>query len=380
MRRISLTVGLAMLAMGASASPPRERLNATLQDLQASKQTATALQQKAAVSQRQLEEMQQHAAELAERLQVSERRVSKQEAALAATNEKLAATEKMFDSRKQDYARTVMNLLRLREVPATALFTSPEDIQALMRAASVLQNTNAALAAQAAQLRQTMSSLRRLRAQANTDTAATRAQQLSLRAEQEKLNSELAKRQRAQAQLNADQHAAEAKVADLSRQSTNLQELIGKIEEDRQSRPATTKPDRRPAMAATLGSLRAPVVGTLVHRFGEHKTANETWRGVLMRTRARATVVAPADGEIVFTGPFRDYGNMVLIKHKGGIITLVAGLGQVKANLNQVVLRGEPVGAMPDDGQPEAYIELRDRESKPIDPSNGFANLDHDPA
>ena len=113
-----------------------------------------------------------------------------------------------------------------------------------------------------------------------------------------------------------------------------------------------------------------------MHRFGEHKNANENWRGVVVRTRAKATVVAPADGEVVFTGPFRDYGTMVLIKHRSGLISLIAGLGEVRASLNQQVLRGEPVGTMPASVNPEAYIELRDRDSKPIDPGGGFANLD----
>ena len=89
---------------------------------------------------------------------------------------------------------------------------------------------------------------------------------------------------------------------------------------------------------------------------------------MVFKARPNATVVAPYDGEIAFTGPFRDYGNMVLVKHKSGLISLIAGLGEVRANLGQKLLKGEPLGSMPNAPAPQAYIELRDRTAKPIDP------------
>ena len=96
---------------------------------------------------------------------------------------------------------------------------------------------------------------------------------------------------------------------------------------------------------------------------------------MVFKGRANATVVAPFDGEVVFTGPFRDYGNMVLIKHKNGYISLIAGLGKVDTGLNQTASRGEPIGTMPASGNGEAYVELRDADAKPIDPSDWFANV-----
>ncbi|MFM9889117.1 MAG: murein hydrolase activator EnvC family protein [Rickettsiales bacterium] len=377
MRKRAAALVLMLAALPAlAASPPREQLNTTLETLESRKHEAAQLQQKAALNQQQLAETQQRAASLAERLQVSERRVSKQEDALADTTRKLADTQAQFDTRKQEYAATVVNLLRMHAVPPTAVFTDTRDIHALMQAASVLQNTNGALAKQALKLKAQMQQLRDLRREASTREASTRTERAALQLEQQKLAQEVKLRQQAQAKLSADQAEAEAAVATLSRESANLQELIGKLEEERKSRPTPAKPARKPTGTTSAGGLRAAVAGEITHRFGEHKNANENWRGVVVRTRAKATVVSPADGEIVFTGPFRDYGTMVLIKHRSGLISLIAGLGEVRASLNQQVLRGEPVGTMPEGRAPEAYIELRDRDSKPIDPGGGFANLD----
>ena len=66
---------------------------------------------------------------------------------------------------------------------------------------------------------------------------------------------------------------------------------------------------------------------------------------------------------------------MVLIKHQNGFISLIAGLGKLKTSLNQSVIRGEPIAVMTGDKDPEAYVELRDSDAKPIDPGDWFANV-----
>jgi septal ring factor EnvC (AmiA/AmiB activator) len=95
---------------------------------------------------------------------------------------------------------------------------------------------------------------------------------------------------------------------------------------------------------------------------------------LVWQARAAATVVAPAGGEVVFTGPFRDYGRMVLIKHGNNKISLLAGLGRISVSLNQAVGKGEPLGAMGESRINNLYYELREG-SKPIDPAGWFANL-----
>jgi len=73
---------------------------------------------------------------------------------------------------------------------------------------------------------------------------------------------------------------------------------------------------------------------------------------------------------VVFAGEFRGYGEILIIQHSEGYHTLLSGLSRIDAVTGQLVLAGEPVGAM---GQseggngPELYVELR-RNGRPIDP------------
>ncbi len=376
MRTRSLILAAAFFALSAQAEPaPREQLNTTLKDLARSKETEIELKKRLAAAEREMETMRTRATNLAEALQASEARVTHQEEALAKANAAYAQKRHEFEERKAEYATTVLSMLRMRTLPATSFASSREDNAQLLRTASVLQKTNTAIAAKAARLKADMDDVKQLQGIAKARDASTRSEQAKLKTEREKLARELTERQKVQAKLTADHARAEAKVLALSRSSKSLQELIGKLAEEEKSPLAPKSTAKLRDFGSKKGSLKTPVGGTILHRFGEKQDANGTYRGMVFKTRANATVVAPYDGEIVFTGPFRDYGKMVLIKHKNGFISLIAGLGKISANLNQAAIRGEPIGTMPDAGDLEAYIELRDPSAKPIDPADWFANV-----
>ncbi|MDA0662173.1 MAG: peptidoglycan DD-metalloendopeptidase family protein [Proteobacteria bacterium] len=117
------------------------------------------------------------------------------------------------------------------------------------------------------------------------------------------------------------------------------------------------------------GSVTLPVAGQIVGRYGESLEFGDTARGVRLEARPLAQVVAPFDGKVVFAGPFRNYGQILIIEHRGGYHTLLAGLGRIDSIAGQWVLAGEPIGAMGtrNSGQPTLYLELR-RNGQPINP------------
>lgn len=379
MRTRSWLIFVAMWASIAHAQAPQQKLDSTLENLAKSKENEAAIRRRLAETERELEAMRERAATLAEQLQKTERRVDSEEDALARVNAEYAEKRREFERRKHDYAVTVVTLLRMRNMPTTALFSSSEDTQTMLRTASVLEKTNEAVAAKAARLRTDMTQMKALQTSAKTRDERTKAEKAKLADEQKKLERELNARQKLQARLSADQLRESAKVAELSLASKSLQELIGKLDANQKEKAKDKSAPKQTAKLRSFdgkkGSARAPVSGDVIHRFGDKQNDNGTYRGMVFKARAGATVVAPFDGEVVFTGPFRDYGNMVLIKHKNGFISLIAGLGKVNASLNQAAIRGEPIGTMPQNGKTEAYVELRDSSAKPIDPADWFANV-----
>lgn len=378
-KRILLLLLTALFCPVARAQAPQQTLETTLKNLAQSKTEEAALQKKLHSVQREFEALQRRSAEIAARLQDTEQRVSNEENALAGANTRLGMKQREFEARKSDYTATVLSMLKMRQLPITALAANEEDTAQLMRTARVMQHTHLAIARKASALRRDLAQLKDLRSDANSRRTRTERETATLHAEQAKLEAALSERQRLQNDIKADHAKAEARVAQLSKESESLQALLGKLEkEGKKNAPppsARVRPKAPEKFENAKGSLKLPVGGEILHRYGETKNGAEHYRGLTIRARTNATVTTPADGEVVFTGAFRDYGNMLLIKHDNNYITLVAGLGKITATLGQNVIQGEPVGTMPTSASPLAYLELRDANAKPIDPALWFTKV-----
>ncbi|HBF60983.1 MAG TPA: peptidase M23, partial [Methyloceanibacter sp.] len=155
-------------------------------------------------------------------------------------------------------------------------------------------------------------------------------------------------------------------------------------------KPESTKvafanPDRlKPAMSFddAKGSLRLPAQGRRTQGFGDTDAEGAALQGVSLRTRAEARVTSPADGWVVYSGPFRSYGQLLIINAGGGYHILLAGMSRIDVSLGQFVLAGEPIAVMGNaiapgnrgdqNSRPVLYVEFR-KDGQPIDPGPWWA-------
>ena len=111
-----------------------------------------------------------------------------------------------------------------------------------------------------------------------------------------------------------------------------------------------------------------------------------TEKGLSVASRAGAQVTAPCDGWVVYAGPFRSYGQLLILNAGGGYHVLLAGMERISVDLGQFVLTGEPVAIMgggpqsaaavaTGSNQPILYIEFR-KDGAPVDPSPWWAAND----
>ncbi len=104
----------------------------------------------------------------------------------------------------------------------------------------------------------------------------------------------------------------------------------------------------------------------------------------MVKTQSGAIVTAPAGGVVLYAGPFRSYGQLLILNAGNGYHVVLAGLDKISVTLGQSVVSGEPIGAMGEarlasvaafgdaGGEPELYIEFR-KDGKPIDPAPWWA-------
>ena len=175
-------------------------------------------------------------------------------------------------------------------------------------------------------------------------------------------------------QTQAERAAERLRMCDLATQAGDLRELIGRLNEEENAGLALPPVASR-SFAEARGQVPLPVQGTVILRFGALDEVGTPARGLTVATRQEARVVAPFEGRIVFAGPFRSYGLLLIIAHGEGYHTLIAGLSRIDAQVGQWLLSGEPVGVAGggDANQSTVYVELR-QDGNPINPSPWFAD------
>ena len=129
-----------------------------------------------------------------------------------------------------------------------------------------------------------------------------------------------------------------------------------------------------------------------IKEFGVPDSLGGTEKGISIATRAAAQVTAPCDAWVVYAGPFRNYGQVLILNAGGGYHVVLAGMDRISVNVGQFVLTGEPVAVMmvalratvrkrrqPSYGKlasssdkPVLYVEFR-KDGTPIDPSPWWA-------
>lgn len=119
------------------------------------------------------------------------------------------------------------------------------------------------------------------------------------------------------------------------------------------------------------GKLRLPVAGELINRFGSPRVdTGLKWSGVFIRSAAGQPVKAVASGRVVYAGWLRGFGNVLIIDHGAGYMSLYGGGEALRAHVDQTVERGAIVASTGNTGgmdESGLYFELR-YQGKPFDP------------
>lgn len=304
-----------------------------------------------------------------------------------------------LESRREILAQLLSSLQRLGAKPPPALAVHPEDALGAVRSALLISalmpeihRETEALAADLAELDAIKNEIAKERGDLTVDLAARAEDQIRLSL---LIDEKQRSRQRQQGALNEEQERAQA----LARDADSLRGLIKALEEDvalaarAAERAARARAETPPSatdfgrlspairFADAKGQLPLPARGVILTEFGDlDRATGDLAEGITLATRSGARIVSPADGRVAYAGPFRRYGDVLILDAGDDYHLLIAGIGRLDVVLGQFVLSGEPIGEMGDrrlasaanvsleSSQPTLYIELREK-GTPVDPS-----------
>jgi murein hydrolase activator len=241
----------------------------------------------------------------------------------------------------------------------------------------------------------------------NTKTAAALQEVAELKAKQEAEKKELEQQKQEKSKvvksLSKEISAQRSEIKKLARDEKNLSNLVERlakiiskkvkktkkkkaisVDDADDDKPSDNKPevvasnDETPSsdyaginFSALKGKLRLPTRGELMNRFGAKRDdTGISWKGLFIRATEGSDVKTVATGRVVFADWMRGFGNLIIVDHGSGYMSLYGNNQAVLKNVGDEVAAGDAIAAVGNSGGNESngvYYELR-RNSQPFDP------------
>jgi septal ring factor EnvC (AmiA/AmiB activator) len=345
--------------------------------------------------------------ETAARLRGTEARIAASEERLQDLDERERLIRTSLEERRTVIAEVLAALQRIGRHPPPALLVQPEEALRSLRSAIMLGAVLPELRLEAQALAADLAELARVRGEIRAEREAAARDLAALVEDRRRMTLLVEERQRRQTEAARALEGERERIATLGRQAETLKELIARLEKEIARAAEAARDlgasDRRAAalkdlngdwgrlgpaveFAAAKGALRLPVNGVRIREFGASNGLGGSEKGLSIATRPSAQVTAPCDGWVVYAGPFRSYGQLLILNAGGGYHVLLAGMERISVALGQFVLAGEPVAVMgggpqvaarvtSGTSQPVLYIEFR-KDGTPVDPSPWWARTE----
>ena len=375
----------------AAAGPAETRaaLREALAEGRAAETRSQMLERAAASATDAAERTAREAAALAARVQQAEAGIAAAEARLAIATREQAVLREELGREQQPVVHLTAALQQFSRRPVALSVLRPGSIDEAVYLRAMLDSAVPQIQARTAGLRVRLAQRRRLREEALAATQSLRAEEARLTERQQALAA-LESRQRLASREAGGAAAREAERAlALAEQARDLDALVGELDragETRARLAALPGPVMRPARPeeARLASLPEPalqeaaasappapyllpVTGRTITGFGARQgSGTGTSTGLTLAPRPGAQVVAPAAGRVAFAGPYRGYGRIVIVEHRGGWTSLVTGLARADVAVGEQLVAGAPLGIAGQSG-PSVTLELR-RDGEPVNP------------
>ena len=296
--------------------------------------------------------------------------IEQQHVQLAATSTALVEERRLLNeliTRKQDLHAETLGARESAASNAERLAAEAKNLRDLLARLEEQSRLRALSEARARVAEQARTQAERETRRAQKDLAAQRAQK---QAQRDSVPPELADEQEFEATTSLAGDGAQP-----GQRAQGEGPAVAALTPDALQRPDNV---RAFPQGAAIPLLIMPVRGQLVVAYGQRAIGAESAsKGISIATRAQAQVVAPYDGQVVYAGAFRGYGQILIIEHGGRYHTLLAGLERIDAVTGQWILAGEPIGIVggPQERSPELYLELR-HAGQPVNPLPWLATTD----
>jgi len=377
--RITILALIAAIAGAAAAAPGLDDQRAALlsakDEAARAEAHAAALMQAADAAQSEAAKARAKAAALGEEVKAAQADVAAAGARIGLIAALQADQRRHIEQKQQPILRLVAALGTMARRPPALAIAQPGSVSDIVHVRLLLQDTLPVIAARTAGLRAELARSSQLRADAERAAQALDQSQKLLKQRQQayaSLESTALRRSQRLADQAADEQeralglGEEARdIADRMRVTQAAGVVRARLADLPDPMPRPPGPDDGVPPHEGRPRYVLPVSGSVETGFGEVFDSGVTSRGLTVASAPGAVVRAPARGRVAYAGPFRSYGDIVIVDHGGGWTTTVTGLAALAVKAGDAVRQGDPLGRA-GAAKPRVTAELR-RGGDPID-------------
>ncbi|MFZ0107232.1 MAG: peptidoglycan DD-metalloendopeptidase family protein [Thiobacillus sp.] len=385
-------------------------------EVESKKSELDALKQRLQSLQREFRAAEEHRTEAADELRQSERSISeamrqlreleqeqrRANAELTALQEASAATEKRIEQQQASLSEAIRASHQRGQSDALKLMLSGRDPNQTARDLRYLASLSRAQLELIESLKTDLAKLEQLKTEASNKSAVLAELREARLKEQKKLQSERTEREKLLTKLSAQIKKQRSEIATLKRDEQRMTQLVERLSRlvaekaarEKAAREKAAKSAKAPAKSATRsplgvntrtpepfqtdkpfsrlkGSLSLPVKGELMNRYGApREEGGVSWKGLFIRAAEGSVVKAIAAGQVVFSEWLRGFGNLIIVDHGEGYMSLYSNNESLYKQVGDPVQPGDAIASVGNSGgQSDSglYFEMR-HQSRPINP------------
>ena len=316
------------------------------------------------------------AAAVAARIQAAEADITAAETRIRIIEKRRAEQRARLAERQAPIVKLTAALQTMARRPPALALVQPGSMDDVVHVRSLLATTLPVIRERTAAIREEIARGEALRREAELAVASLLRGQEELRRQRTQL-AQLEARERGRSVTLAETALTESdRALAFGEEARDIGERIGSRQYEARVRrgleslpgpllrPGPATQTQSGSDAPRLAGYRLPIEGRVLTGTGELSDAGVHARGLVLEAAPRSSVVSPAAGRVVHAGPFRSYGQIVIIDHGGGWTSLVTNLAERSVEVGSELAAGAPLGRTgPPQGQ--VAVELR-LEGKPV--------------
>lgn len=346
-----------------------ERYRALQQEIERARPAVESAKQKSEALSVQATALRQQLIETAARVQALEQQKAQIDGRIVALSQQERTMTAAFEQDRARVSHLLAVLERLQTDLPPALALEPADALKASRGSMVLGAWLPRIYAAAAQLSARVKALKRTRAALQLKRKESIATASKLNAARNSLDKLLASKEQEASGATAAWQRLQSRFDSIAAEASDLKALLDRVSALR----ARATPEAMVVVSAGRGAqgnlkpgmLTKPVVGQALTAAAGNDIRMP---GLDFLTAPGASVVAPADCQVLFAGPYHKSGQVLILQAAGGYDLVLAGLDRVDVRPGDRLLAGEPVGRMPGNRtEARLYFELR-RNGKGVSP------------